>query len=256
MADIERQILQQVDCDEDDAERSRARENGDDESIPLDARAEGTMPTSTHDGPQTGAKGVVADYRHARREQRQRMEREAVVAKADYAAAVAMRDTHDSSGGQALWVKDEADSKCDDMDDDDLFFEEYRRKRMAELSHAAEQTLADALIDATPSEYVEIVDRETNSGAPVVVVLVNNSAVSRRLEGFIRAAAPKYALATFVRVQAADCGFVDSELVPIVLVYRHGELEHNMVRVVDRLRDSVSFEQRDVTRLLATVLQR
>ncbi|KAJ2745884.1 hypothetical protein GGI20_001830 [Coemansia sp. BCRC 34301] len=256
MADIERKILQQADCDEDDAERSRARENGDDDrQISSDAGAESTIPTTTHDGPQTGAKGVMADYRHACREQRQRMEQEAAAAKADYAGTVAMRSTQDSSGGQTLWVKDATDSECDD-NDDNVFFEEYRRKRVAELSHAADTSLADALIDATPSEYVEIVDQEANSGASVVTVLVNGSAVSRRLEDFIRAVASKYAHAIFVRVQAAECGFVDSDLVPIVLVYRHGELEHNLVRVVDSLGGPTSFEQRDVSRLLDKVLQR
>ncbi|KAJ2742638.1 hypothetical protein GGI19_006791 [Coemansia pectinata] len=260
MADIERQILQQVDCDEDNAERSRARENGDDDKpVDSDAGAEDTMPKVSHDGPQTGAKGVVADYRHAQREQRQRMKQEAAAAQAAYADAVAMHSTLDSSGGQTLWTKDDTDPKAvnsDDDDDDELFFQEYRRKRMAELSRIAEQSQANALIAATPSEYVEIVDQKADSGTPVAIILVDDSAVSRRLEGFIRAAAPKYAHTTFVRVQAADCGFVDADLVPIVLVYRHGELEHNMVRVVDHLRDHTNFELRDVVKLLDEVLHK
>ncbi|KAJ2062201.1 hypothetical protein GGI17_002559 [Coemansia sp. S146] len=260
MADIERQILQQVDCDEDNAERSRARENGDDDK-PVDADAdtgvEDTMPKVNHDGPQTGAKGVVADYRHAQREQRQRMKQEAAAAQAAYADAVAMHSTLDSSSGQTLWTKDDTNPKAGNSDDDDeRFFEEYRRKRMAELSRAAEQSQADALIAATPSEYVEIVDQKADSGSPVAIILVDDSAVSRRLEGFIRATTPKYAHTTFVRVQAADCGFVDADLVPIVLVYRHGELEHNMVRVVDRFRDHTNFELRDVVKLLDEVLHK
>ncbi|KAJ2894651.1 hypothetical protein GGI21_005258 [Coemansia aciculifera] len=249
MADIEWQILQQVDCDEDDAERSRARENGDAEDTKSASSATDTMPTATHDGPQTGAKGVVADYHHARREQLQRLKQQAIAAKAEYTAAVDMRSTHDSTGGQTLWTKDNDDGDDDDDIDDDLFFEEYRKKRAAEM-----KSQTDALIDATPSEYVDAVDQLADSGAPVVVLLTSDSAVSRRLEGFIRAAAPKYAHDTFMRVQAAECGFVDADLVPIVLVYRHGELEHNMIRVIDRFRDPVSFEQSDVTRLLDTVL--
>ncbi|KAJ1824883.1 hypothetical protein GGH91_001271 [Coemansia sp. RSA 2671] len=258
MADIERQILQRVDCDEDSAERSRAAENGDkDRPTDLDEGAGGSMPVVSHDGPQTGAKGVVADYRHAQREERQRKMQEAAAAKAAYADAVAMRSTEDSSGGKTIWTKDSADlvaKKSDDDDDDERFFEEYRQKRIAELSRAAEQSQARVLTDATPEEYAEIVDQMADSGAPVAIILVNDSAVSRRMEGFIRAAAPKYAHATFVRVQAADCGFVDADLVPIVLVYRHGELESNMVRVVDRLPDHVSFELRDVVKLLDSVL--
>ncbi|KAJ2448736.1 hypothetical protein GGI03_007183 [Coemansia sp. RSA 2337] len=258
MADIERQILQQVDCDEDDAERSRARENGDDDRpAESDAGAEDTMPKANHDGPQTGAKGVVADYRHAQREQRLRMKQEAAAAQAAYAEAVVMRSTLDSSGGQTLWTKDDTDPKADNSDDDDeRFFEEYRRKRIAELSRAAEQSQAGALIAATPDEYVEIVDQMADSGTPVAIILVDDSAVSRRLECFIRAAAPKYAHTTFVCVQAADCGFIDADLVPIILVYRHGELEHNLVRVVDRLRDHTNFELPDVVKLLDEVLHK
>ncbi|KAJ2490653.1 hypothetical protein IWW37_002940 [Coemansia sp. RSA 2050] len=257
MADIERQILQQVDCDEDRAERSRAVENGDrDKPADTGAGAKDSMLAVSHDGPQTGVKGVVADYRHAQREERQRKKQEAAAAQAAYADAVAMRSTEDSSGGQTIWTKDDARSKTDNSDDDDdeRFFEEYRRKRMAELSRAAEQSQARVLTDATPEKYVKIVDQMADSDAPVAIILVNDSAVSRRLESFIRAAAPKYAHTTFVRVQAADCGFVDADLVPIVLVYRHGELESNLVRVVDRFQDHASFELRDVVKLLDGVL--
>ncbi|KAJ2005737.1 hypothetical protein GGI04_000074 [Coemansia thaxteri] len=249
MADIERQLLRQAASDEDDAERSRKVANGD--AAPPAPSADDAVPAALHDGPQTGAKGVVADYRHARRERRQRQEQEAAAARAAYAAAVDMRSTYDSSRGQTLWTTDPSNIDSDDGDDDE-FFAEYRRQRAAEMARAAERNV---LRDVAPDEYVEIVEHYADSGASVAVILADSSPVSARFEALVREAAPAFPLAHFLRVDAADCGFADPDLVPILLVYRHAELAHNMVRVVDHFRDPASFGLDDVAALLGNVLR-
>ncbi|KAI7830019.1 hypothetical protein BX661DRAFT_180945, partial [Kickxella alabastrina] len=112
-----------------------------------------------------------------------------------------------------------------------------------------------ALRDATPDEYVDIVDEWAQSGdCVVVVILVNSSAASRRSESIERALAAGFAETVFLRVSADECGFADASVVSIVLVRRGGELKHNLVRVVDHLSDPNGFVSHDVTQLLDSIL--
>ncbi|KAJ2358717.1 hypothetical protein GGF43_000625 [Coemansia sp. RSA 2618] len=202
---------------------------------------------SKHDGAQTGVKGVLADYQQAQLEQRQRRDQEVAAAK-----AAMPQHRAPSNLDQTMFTKDEKDPQSDsdlDDDDDDQIFKEYREARMAELA----QTGFGVLKDATPDEYVDIVDKHAESGASVVVILVNGSGASRRLAEMVRAEASTRTNAIFLRVQAHDCGFADAHVVPILLAYRHGELKHNLVRVVDQFADPLDFERQDVKKLLDKV---
>ncbi|KAJ1944774.1 hypothetical protein GGF37_002031 [Kickxella alabastrina] len=263
MASIEQQFLQQCSSmpnDEDVFERARAREN-DDAPLPIENTSDtaaAVAPSVVHDGPQTGVKGVIADYRHKQLDQWQQHEIKMAAAKSAYTSA-AQRNIVDASN-RTIWTKqDEQPASDTDLlsnseDDDDKFIAEYRNKRICELAHVAEKNGMDALRDATPDEYVDIVDERAQSGDCVVVVLVNASAASRRFESFVRALAAGFAEAVFLRVSAKECGFVDASVVPIVLVYRGGELKHNLVRVVDHLSDPNGFVSHDVTQLLDSIL--
>ncbi|KAI7819037.1 hypothetical protein BX661DRAFT_190870 [Kickxella alabastrina] len=113
-----------------------------------------------------------------------------------------------------------------------------------------------ALRDATPDEYVDIVDEWAQSGDCVVAILVNSSVASRRSESIERALAAGFAETVFLRVSADECGFADASVVPIVLVRRGGELKHNLVRIVDHLSDPNGFVSHDVTRLLDSILRK
>ncbi|KAJ1895331.1 hypothetical protein LPJ66_004655 [Kickxella alabastrina] len=265
MASIEQQFLQQCSGmanDEDAFERARAREN-DDAPLPVENTSDteaAAAPFVVHDGPQTGVKGVIADYRHKQLDQRQQHERKMAAAKSAYTNA-AQRNIVDASD-RTIWTKqdkqpaNDTDLLSNSEDDDEKFFAEYRNKRIFELAHAAEENSMGALRDATPDEYVDIVDERAQSGDCVVVVLVNASAASRRFESFVRALAASFAEAVFLRVSAEECGFTDGSLVPIVLVYRGGELKHNLVRVVDHLSDPHGFVSHDVARLLDSILRK
>ncbi|KAJ1804364.1 hypothetical protein LPJ56_006751 [Coemansia sp. RSA 2599] len=270
MADIEKTILEQAGSgdhrggDEDEAERTRARENSDyattdDEEKEEDINPAGEFARAAgfHDGPQTGVKGVLADYRHSQRHQRQQRDRQREAEKATYQAAAnrAMAD----SGDRTIWTKDEKDSAsdldelCSDEENERLFAE-YRDRRVAELRRVAEKRGLGVLRDATPDEYVDIVEQQADSGAHVAVVLVDQGEASRRFASFVEQEAGNFGQTVFLRVPADECGFSDADVIPIVLVYRYGQLKHNLVRVVDQLADPRNFEQRDVGRLLRNVL--
>ncbi|KAI8319422.1 thioredoxin-like protein [Martensiomyces pterosporus] len=271
MSNIEQQILngQQLGgaaTDEDAFERSRAAENGDlqeDGDSHADDGSDGMghavppMP-STHDGPQTGAKGVIADYRHSRMQEQQRRSKELAAARAEHSAA-AQRSINDI-GDKTMWAKEDQEDEEDedaDLDDEAHFFDEYRRRRMAELSRAAERSGLGSLKEASPDEYVDIVEQRADSGSFVLALLVDDDvAASRRLESFIRQECGKYPQAVFLRVQAEECGFTDAEVLPILLVYRYGELKHNLVRVADSFSDPHNFDSRDVAKLLSGILEK
>ncbi|KAJ1719055.1 hypothetical protein LPJ53_006107 [Coemansia erecta] len=271
MADIEQRILQQSGGggnDEDDFERARARDNedissesDDDSSSNINEKVENRG--NFHDGPQTGVKGVLADYRHSKMLQKQQREQMNSAEREAYSKA-AQRNITDASD-RTIWSKDEPDLKTaqsdsDDLDDldsdgeNDRLFAEYRDKRIAEMARAAEKSGLGAVRDVSPDEYVDVVEQHADSRNSVFVILVDESAVSQRFESLVRAEASNFTQTVFLRVVAEECGFCDAAVIPIVLVYRHGDLKHNLVRVVDHLGSSHSFEQRDVNRLLERVL--
>ncbi|KAI7830015.1 hypothetical protein BX661DRAFT_223944 [Kickxella alabastrina] len=226
MASIEQQFLQQCSS------------MPNDEDVKYQRHSSCIAPSVVHDGPQTGVKGVIADYRHKQLDQWQQHEIKMAAAKSAYTSA-AQRNIQDEQPAS------DTDLLSNSEDDDDKFIAEYRNKRICELAHVAEKNGMGALRDATPDEYVDIVDERAQSGDCVVVVLVNASAASRRFESGV-----------FLRVSAKECGFVDASVVPIVLVYRGGELKHNLVRVVDHLSDPNGFVSHDVTRLLDSILRK
>ncbi|KAJ1826303.1 hypothetical protein LPJ73_009043 [Coemansia sp. RSA 2703] len=269
MSDIEQRILQQCSgCgnDEDEFEQARTRDNQDVSSESEDDRITNDRidnSKSFHDGPQTGVKGVLADYRHNRRLQNQKREKQKSIEREAYSKAAQKRIADGSD--RTIWSKDEPEPKTAQSDSDDLsgldsdgenerLFAEYRDKRIAEMARAGEKSGFGAVRDVSPDEYVDVVEQQADSGNFVLVILADDSAVSQRFESFVRTEASGFMQTMFLRVVAEECGFRDAAVIPIVLVYRHGDLKHNLVRVIDQLGGSHSFEQRDVNRLLERVL--
>ncbi|KAJ2156145.1 hypothetical protein GGF46_005389 [Coemansia sp. RSA 552] len=266
MADrnIEAQLLlQQGYGDEDAAERARAAENGDEAPVDDEGIGAEEGPGLAHDGPQTGVKGVLADYRHHQRSQQQAREEAAGVARAEYAAMAQHGGSPADNaamtqrrGSQASNSSDDIDALLDgdSGDGDDRVFAEYRARRMAEVDRAAARAGLGVLRRATPEEYVDIVEQRADSGASVLVLLVDGGRASERVEEYVRAEAGRFSHAVFLCVQAHECAFTDSSVVPVVLVYRGGELKHNLVHVVGQFADPAAFGQRDVGRLLDRII--
>ncbi|KAJ2875017.1 hypothetical protein FB639_004045 [Coemansia asiatica] len=226
-----------------------------------------TRTAGFHDGPQTGVKGVLADFRHSQRQQKQQHEQQKAAERAAY-QALASKDIIDNSD-RTIWTKDkennmqektshsDIDSELDELDSDEeneRLFAEYRDKRMADLRRVAEKRGLGVLRDVTPEEYVEIVEQNADSSNNVFVLLVDQSSVSHRFASFVEAESGNFCQTVFLCVPADECGFCDAEVVPIVLVYRYGQLKHNLVRVVDQFADPRSFEQQDVAHLLRNIL--
>ncbi|KAJ2517372.1 hypothetical protein H4217_004003 [Coemansia sp. RSA 1939] len=259
---------------EDAKECSRAREN-EDESYSDDQDSSGSKsgPDNTpmtfqhREGSQTGVKGVIADYKHNTREQNRRHEEQKAASKAQYSAA-SRRNINDN-GDRTLWTKEDlnkntqrSEDELDDLDleDEELVFEEYKQERLRQINESkrgiSAKDMFGSLLAVSPDEYAEMVDQQAGSGVPIVVLLLRSDYASERLALFIRQLVADYNHAIFLSVSASECGFTDTEMVPIVLVYKNGRLEHNLVHVVDQLDDPVNFEQDDVKRLVEKILHK
>ncbi|KAJ2539442.1 hypothetical protein EV175_006343 [Coemansia sp. RSA 1933] len=270
--DIEKQLLDGnaggISGNEDAHERTRAQENEDesqhsdcDDDSEQDSNPKTFQP---RDGPQTGVKGVIADYRHDLCEQDRRRKELDVTARAAYAAE-SKRNINDN-GVRTFWTKETPDaddkgseSELDDLSlDEELVFEEYKQERLKQMDGdmANRGTALGALSVVSPEEYAEIVDRQAGTAVPVVVLLLGSGYVSERLLSLFCQSAGDFSHALFLCVHAEECGFTDPDLVPIVLGYRNGALEHNLIRVVDQFSDPINFEQEDVKKLLAKMLLR
>ncbi|KAJ2454721.1 hypothetical protein EV183_001305 [Coemansia sp. RSA 2336] len=199
------------------------------------------MPPTIHDGPQTGVKGVLADYRQHQLELSEQRKQQEAAAKAALPRHQAPKDLD-----KTMFFDDDDDEFSSDQE-----FEEYRQQRMAELGQAAKQAGFGSMRDVLPAEYADIVDKQADSHARVAVLLVNDNDASRRLAEFVSELASAFPNCIFLRVQAHECGFSDNHVVPILLVYQGGQLVSNLVRVVDSFGDAESFDRGDVAKLLS-----
>ncbi|KAJ1868030.1 hypothetical protein LPJ78_000527 [Coemansia sp. RSA 989] len=197
------------------------------------------MAPMIHDGPQTGVKGVLADYRQHQLELSQQRKQQEAAAKAALPRHQAPKDL------------DKTMFTADDELSSDEEFEEYRAQRMAEFSQAAKQAGFGMVRDVLPAEYVDIVEKQADSHAHVAVLLVNGNSASRRLAELVSELASSYTNCIFLRVQAHDCGFSDNHVIPTLLVYQDGQLVSNLVRVIDRFDDPDNFGRSDVAKLLS-----
>ncbi|KAJ2081700.1 hypothetical protein H4R24_002161 [Coemansia sp. RSA 988] len=202
-----------------------------------------------HSGPQTGVKGVLADYR-----QSQRNRQEVISAEKMIARPLTHPNTITSGNDKQAMKDDNSSSDSDCSIDDEQIYEDYKSMRIAEMNKAAAKAGLGTLCDATPEEYVDIVDQHAGSNVWVAVLLLNDSSISERLGHFVRSKAARYPHTIFLRVRAQECGFVDDAVIPIILIYRHGDIKHNLVRVIDQFVDPINFELGDVVKLLDNTL--
>ncbi|PIA16105.1 hypothetical protein COEREDRAFT_81544 [Coemansia reversa NRRL 1564] len=247
MADIEKQLLDLQGLqgsDKNTSERHNATgsdvdPDSDSESKRVDAprSAESVIPRG---GPQTGVKGVLADYRQSLRSQQETTTIE---------GAPTQPPTQPSNKKQPEKSNDSS-SDSDYSVDDGQLYEDYKSMRIAEMNLSAAKVGLGSLRNATPEEFVDIVDQHASSDIWIVVLLLNNTNVSKRLGRFVLSKTARYPHTIFLRLQAQACGFVDKAVVPIILIYRRGEIIHNLVRVVDHFTDPLNFELQDVVKLL------
>ncbi|TPX40409.1 hypothetical protein SeLEV6574_g06622 [Synchytrium endobioticum] len=221
-------------------------------------------------GPQTGPKGVLADYRfHTQQEMARKaettlrasrahgkgalssgwMQRQIVDEEAQKRGDIAKAEGGKRADNHGPPNDDEREREnyedalekferqVEDLDIDDPFFmQQYRAKRMAELeaTNASTKRVFGVLRELDGSNYVSAIDSEPDN-VTVVIHLYQSAVEACRLTNtYLTQLAKKYGLVKFCRIVSttADENF-DLVALPALLVYRGGDLIHSFIRITD-----------------------
>lgn len=217
----------------------------------------------------TGAKGIMNDYKyHKALEKQQRLLKQeqmrdilhrqvtgACLAKGEISfsrSAQIQRDRIEKSKLRDVQSSDEGSSNDDssDSDTDSEFVNLYRKKRMEELYiQNKERAQFGEICEVTPFEFSTIID-EADPCIQVVVHLYEPTlsaceVLNRRLENVARSMAH----VQFLRLQVSQASSdFDPIVLPTLMVYRAGDLVHNLIRVPDEL--PCGYDAKDVEQYL------
>lgn len=193
----------------------------------------------------TGVKGVLADYREAQQLERLRREEDRLdsmraLQRATRPAVAAPSAPVPAGGKGDGGARDDSDS-CDD-DEDDEFLKKFRSQRLAELretrgvSTEPPPPTFGSLERLSPEEYVDLVDAIDPRVFLVVHLRDDSVPHCRMLHSVLERVAQCTDSVRFVEVEAVEANpNLDTICLPAVLVYREGELVHNIVRFTDDL---------------------
>ncbi|KAI9258505.1 thioredoxin-like protein [Sporodiniella umbellata] len=190
-------------------------------------------------GPQTGPKGVQADYafyqqKKTQKEQKARYDyNERLLAKAPMTTTFA-QDQKEAE--LVLEGEQENDSSDEEM------MQQYRERRLRELKNIKyrnqsinpQHKLFGTVSTIHLDQYLESIDQEWHT-VPVIFHIFNNQIPAcLQLDKYLVDLARKYTLAKFLRISASE---LDFDLVgsPALLAYQAGILVANLVRLTDEV---------------------
>lgn len=182
-------------------------------------------------GGNTGVKGVISDYLDAKREEELNAATDRIKQLEILNAIVNPARREVTAGTEKTRPQDENDSE------DDEFLRQFRSERLKQLNVACRSTYG-TYTTLSPEEYVELVD--TIEQSTFVVVHLYNSSIKECL--MLHSALEKVSQimdhAKFVEVGAYEAKpDLDLICLPVILVYKGGELVCNAVRFTDGLID-------------------
>ena len=219
----------------------------------------------------TGVKGVLADYREAKQREQLIKEKERLdKLEALYQAThPAMRRAEDCNIISTNNSNNNDTNDCDDndsYDEDDDFLKQFRNQRLSELKQQQQQqqqrsttslppkALFGSLTTVTPEEYVKLVDNMNNINTDyyLIVHLYESSIQQCQI---LHSTLDKLASSSwmehvqFIEVNALEANSnLDTICLPAILIYKRGELIHNVVRFTDDLSEGYDVE--DVKKVL------
>ena len=210
----------------------------------------------------TGVKGVLADYREAKQREQLIKEKERLdELDALYQATHPARRTEDCNIISTNNSNNNDTNDCDDNDsydedEDDDFLKQFRNQRLSELKQQQRSTtslppkaLFGSLITVTPEEYVKLVDNMNNINTDyyLIVHLYESSIQQCQI---LHSTLDKLASSSwmehvqFIEVNALDANSnLDTICLPAILIYKRGELIHNVVRFTDDLPRGYDVEE-------------
>ncbi|PVU98590.1 hypothetical protein BB559_001449 [Furculomyces boomerangus] len=203
-------------------------------------------------GPQTGPKSVLADYKHKKNLEYQEYQQENQH-KRDLMAKFSNRSIPETKTFQAKETKKDVSESTDDSElsglsdldsEDERILEEYKNKRILQAEETRINSGIGYLKKVTPVEYTQIVDQYASDDIFVSVMLhLENHPISEKFKSELEKIAKKYTKHRFLQVDSVACGFTDPEVLPILLIYSHGELYANHVKANQDLEKPRHFDQ-------------
>ncbi|OMJ07969.1 Viral IAP-associated factor-like protein [Smittium culicis] len=188
-------------------------------------------------GPKTGPKSVLADFNY-----KKKLDYENYIndknEKSEFIKAKHLN--YKPKPADTMWTKKEKLSKQNEDDSSDLglseldsgdeIFEEYRRQRIAENSKKMNSLGYGTLKSVSAIEYTDIVEKNSSTDVYIVVLLhLHNLPESEMFKSELEKCAKRLGH-IFLLVDATECGFKDHEVLPILLIYKNGELVGNHVK--------------------------
>lgn len=219
-------------------------------------------------GHQTGVKGVLADYKENQSMAYQQhvadmQQRHEVLMRM---AKGAVREDVQVEEAPIVLTQEEVDDLLSD-DEDDEFFAEFRRQRLADLKQQAACPTFGSVCEISPDVYLQEVYEE-DARVVVIVHLFNNNVpacplMNRHLESIAR----EYPSIKFVKMAVSDqqnnnhsCDDylstiinIDKVALPMLIFHKAGEVQHTLVGAEHEF-NTTRFSKEDITWLIDSTL--
>ncbi|KAF2075910.1 hypothetical protein CYY_002801 [Polysphondylium violaceum] len=139
--------------------------------------------------------------------------------------------TENKLANKTLEQLDQLEDEYNDDDEDEKILQEYRRKRIHELTLQKQQARYGDVVHVRANEYVEQVTNQSLKHC-VVVLLFSSGLESQVLEQAFRVVSKKFVYVKFVSCDAQEItkGFPASHI-PSVLVYKDGKCAHQFLGI-------------------------
>ncbi|GMI24920.1 hypothetical protein TrRE_jg7189, partial [Triparma retinervis] len=216
---------------------------------PLQMAMLNNLRTEQRGAKHTGVKGVMEDYKQAKKQAELDYEiecqyREAVIDSITQGNALLPGETSISAASKnaveaARLRRDQADygnAEQDDVAEDDEFMRSYRDARLNQLKHAVTYPTYGHLKEVDAIEYASLVDEIDQRSYLVVHMYEPYVEGCKRINNMLEDLARRMTWCQFVRLHCfkANPNF-DPIALPVIMLYRGGELVENFVKATDAL---------------------
>ncbi|KAH8869897.1 Phosducin-like protein isoform 3 [Schistosoma japonicum] len=197
-------------------------------------------PNLSHPGyPQTGPKGVVADYKHFKKLQSERdaEEEQKII---EYAKQHSLSCRPYSEDVKAC-EKTIHTSESSNDDSDDEFLTQYRQNRINELRKAMDYLPTfNKIYDLVADTFIEEVDNTSKDTTVIVFIYENGNKSCAKVNTCLEKIFQNYPHVKFCRIRASDAHLsyrFSHHGVPAIVVYKNGELIGNLLSITKDLGD-------------------
>lgn len=241
MSNLDKILDPRIEFYDEERERERGKDSGDSEAsdeetmqlqAPQYERTQADILSERTSGKLTGPKGVIADYRYAKRQ---------------ITTIPKLTETSNVPSLRTPNLGNE-NTSLDEFEDfsDDEFFKAYRQKRLQELSsrgNSSKKTFGE-VFQLNFDTYNNAID-SANEDTPVIIHLYETHLPEcQKIHSVLKDLALTYGYAKFCEIPASATGSqFDDEVLPTILVYKCSKLIANLVRFIDELSTpSISAE--------------